>query len=99
MSDYDYGPLRTYEVTWKVGLIERFQGHQVMFESDQRKVVSLLGDSFGGVATSATTRPPRFTIHGMFDGRWRLVIAAPEDDLTAIRDVTENEMAPGSEAL
>lgn len=83
MSDrYDYGPLRTYEVTWRSGHIETVQGHQVTFESSGI-------DLFG---TRHRTSPPRFMIHGEFDGRWRLVIAAPEADLLSIRDVTDSEV-------
>ena len=97
-DDYDNGSLRTYEVTWKTGHIERFQGHQVMFGSDRANVASLLGGAFGAVATSAETLPPRFTIHGQIDGHWRLVISAPEADLSSIRDVTADEITPSPEA-
>jgi hypothetical protein len=96
-DDCDYGPPRTYEVTWKTGHIERFQGHQVTFGSDRQNVGSLLGGMFGAVATSAETLPPRFTIHGQIDGHWRLVISAPEADLSSIRDVTDSEILPATE--
>lgn len=76
---HDYGPLRTYEITWMNGHIERVQGHQVHHSGN----IPLL---FGGRPERA-----RFTIHGEFDGRWRMVLTAPEEDVRTIRDVTEGE--------
>lgn len=77
MSEHDYGPLRTYEITWQNGHVEKVQGHQVQFSG---------GGMFG------EPEPKRFTIHGMFPGRhWRLVISAPEEDVRIVRDVTEGE--------
>lgn len=99
---YDYGPLRTYELTWKSGHIETVQGHQVIFGSDKAFgdvfAASLLGG--GGLSlpsAPAADRPDlRFTIHGEFDGHWRLVLSAPEKELHMLRDVTGRaEEIPG----
>jgi hypothetical protein len=89
VSDHDYGPLRVYEITWKSGHIETVHGHQVMFGSTRMDFSSLMG----GVTTRAEL-PPRFTVHGMFDGYWRLVLTGPEADLVSIRDVTDREQVP-----
>lgn len=87
---HDYGPLRTYELTWRLGHIETVQGHQVTFDSHRTSVMTGL---FGPPVATATGQetPPRFAIHGEFDGHWRLVITAPEADLLSIRDVTDRQ--------
>lgn len=80
-SEHAYGPLRTYQITWKSGHIEEVQGHQVHITGGD--------DMFG----HNTRRPVRFTIHGMFPGRdWRFVISGLEDDVLTIRDVTKPEV-------
>jgi hypothetical protein len=80
MSDHDYGPLRTFEVTWRDRPPEIVQGHQVLI------------DSLGFMNTHRDR--PRFMIHGMFPGRhWRLVLMGLEEDVTSIRDVTEQMAA------
>ena len=90
-EEYDYGPLRTFEVTWRNRPPEMVQGHSVQF------------DSAGGIFARPVEHP-RFRIYGMFPGRrWRLMLMAPESDVLSIRDVTEdvaaleamNEEAPG----
>ena len=75
---YDHGPLRSFEITWKSGHVEKVQGHQVMLTGGP--------GLFGG-----PDRPTRFTIHGMFGDHWRLVISALEEDIRIVRDVTEGE--------
>ena len=88
MADYDYGPLRTYEITWKHGHIERVQGHQVLLESSRIAALTMIPGKL-------PDRPPRFTIHGMFPGRhWRLVLMGLEADVLSIRDVTDSEVIP-----
>lgn len=79
----DYGPLRTYEVTWKSGHVETLTGHQVTCGSWG------LGNWPGNAG-----RENRFSIHGEFGGRWRLVLTAPEAELHSIRDVTGSEIIP-----
>ena len=86
MSDDGYGPLRTYQITWKSGHIETIQGHQVTFESSGLALTSILSP----LSVEARTEP-RFMVHGEFDGHWRLVLAAPETELHTIRDVTGQE--------
>ncbi|WP_433233907.1 hypothetical protein [Actinomadura nitritigenes] len=76
---FDYGPLRTYEITWRSGHIETVQGHQVTYTGGR----DLLGHG--------PERPVRFRIHGMFDDQWRLTLAGLEDDVAVIRDVTDGE--------
>jgi len=79
MSDHDYGPLRTYEITWRGRQPENVQGHQVTF------------DSMSFLRPPGTE--PRFHIHGMFPGKhWRLVITGLEADI-CIRDITEQLQA------
>jgi hypothetical protein len=86
---HDYGPLRTYEITWKSGHIETVQGHQVLFGSDKTSFAS----TFGGIAVRDDLAP-RFAVHGMFGEHWRLVLTGPEADLLSVRDVTDRESVP-----
>jgi hypothetical protein len=72
---HDYGPLRTYEVTWLTRAPEIVQGHSVQFES-------------GGFMSVPNNRF-RFRIYGMFGEQWRMVLMGLEEDVTCIRDVTE----------
>lgn len=81
-TDYDYGPLRTYEITWRDRAPEMVQGHQVIYDSH--------GAAFGGIfGRPDCGLPQKFHVHGQFGGHWRLVISAPEADMVSIRDVTE----------
>lgn len=98
MSDYDHGPLRTYEITWKSGHVETVQGHQVTFDSHRIHVDSLFGGAFGTTATAVSHVEPRFSIHGEIDGHWRLILTAQEADLLSIRDVTGQEAIPEGDA-
>lgn len=93
---YDHGPLQTYELIWKTGHIETVQGHQVQFDSGGMAFSSMLGSSLG-IATRADL-PPKFRIHGEIDGHWRLVIAAPEEDLVSVRNVTGREQPAAPKA-
>jgi hypothetical protein len=83
---YDYGPLRTYEITWRDRAPEMVQGHQVLHDTHSMGIVGLFGRPDHGL-------PPKFHIHGSFDGHWRLVISALEADAICIRDVTEQVAA------
>jgi len=79
VSDFDYGPIQTYEITWKSGHIETIQAHQVAWP---------FGDSgfFIGAALGVATKDePRIRFHGEFDGHWRLVLDAPVDEIHTIR--------------
>jgi hypothetical protein len=77
MADYDYGPLRTYEVTWIGRPPEIVQGHSVQFDSGGFMRPP------GGIN--------RFRIYGMFPGgHWRLVLMGLEDSVACIRDITDH---------
>lgn len=81
-AEHDYGPPRTYEITWRGRPPEMVQGHQVTF------------DSHGSILRPPSDLPPKFHIHGMFpERRWRLIVSAPEADLISIRDVTDQVAA------
>ena len=78
MTEYDHGPIRTYEVTWRNRPPEMVQGHQVIF------------DSTGSFLRPAPSVTPRFHIHGMRPGgHWGLVLTGLEADIITIRDVTD----------
>lgn len=78
-ADFDYGPLRTYQVTYKSGHIEQHQGHQVLLPNPIE-----LPPIFG----VQTKKRDLITIHGDFDNRWRLVLAVREDLVESVKDVT-----------
>lgn len=82
MTEYDYGPLDTYEVIWKSGHVERVQAHQVMWP----RAIDLFSEG----------RPKRehVMIHGKIDGRWKLVLSALPEDIVTIRLVTADESVP-----
>lgn len=88
MSDYDYGPLQTYEITWTSGHIEHIKAHQVTYSGDS---VNLSPFS---IATKTSSRRVHF--HGSFEGQWLLVLSAREEDIAAIRLVTGGETFLGS---
>ena len=77
---YDYGPLRTYEVHWRTRPPEVVQGHSITFDSS-------------AIFTGRTDIPLRFKIYGMFGENWRMVLMGLEQDVTCIRDVTEQMQA------
>lgn len=79
MSDYERGPLRSYEIQWMSGHIETIRAHQVLWPN-----------SFGAL-TGGPDKPRRVNFHGEVDGQWTLVLSALEDDIRTIRDVTEAE--------
>lgn len=79
MSDYDHGHLRTFEITWTSGRIERIQAHQVTWPHG-----SILGPFF----EAAQKRDDRVMLHGEIDGHWQLVLAARPEDIISIRNLT-----------
>ena len=81
-ATYDHGPLDDYEVTWLNGAVDRFKAHQV---------TSTGGLSFIDVGP---LKPRRVLFHGEFDGQWRLVFSALEDDIRTIRNLTRCEETP-----
>ena len=79
MADHDYGPLRTYEVTWLNRQPEIVQGHSVLLDS-------------GGFMNVPSR--PKVRIYGMFPGgHWRMVLMGLEEDIASIRDVTDQMAA------
>jgi hypothetical protein len=84
MIDHDYGPLRTYEITWQTGHVERIQGHQLILPPPE-------GIGLFSPVINRVGHIRRITIHGEFDGRWLLMLAAAEEDIRTIRDVTAGE--------
>lgn len=69
------GEPEEYEVVWCNGHVDHFKAHQVTY----------LGGPFSFGAADA---PRRVHFHGEFDGKWVLVLSAPEDDILVIRNVT-----------
>lgn len=84
MSTYDHGPLDTYEVIWKSGHVERVQAHQVLWPNG----INLFDDQ----------RPKRehVMIHGEIDGRWKLILAAPVEDVLSVRRITADVETGGA---
>lgn len=77
---HEYGPLDTYEVIWSSGHLEYIQAHQVLMPP----LPGLFGEP---------DRDPRWTFHGEVDGRWRLLLTAPADDVRSVRNVTHTRDA------
>ncbi|GAA4221402.1 hypothetical protein FHR32_005071 [Streptosporangium album] len=89
MSDYDYGPLQTYEVTWTSGHVERVHCHQVSYSGDSGGLDAL------GLIGVKTKNERRVHLHGQINGRWLLVLSARETDIAALRLVTVGEEFAG----
>jgi hypothetical protein len=70
---HDYGPLISYQITWKSGHIETIQAHQVLHMGGHSDFMR-------------PDMPARVRFHGEFDGRWRLVMDAPGDEIHTIRE-------------
>lgn len=78
---HDYGPLRSYEVTWVKGWKKEIvQGHNVLI--DGRPYTWHDPDACRGM---------RISVHGQFGRNWRLVLSAQSQEIAVIRDVTEPE--------
>lgn len=77
---HDYGQLKTFEITWMSGHVERIQGHQISWYG---------GDSFGFGAFDPAKR--RVRIHGEIDGHWTLQLSALEDDIRTIRNLATED--------
>jgi hypothetical protein len=75
MTDFDRGPLLTYQVTWRSGHIEEIRAHSVIWPNDVP----------GLFATTKTRDVPRVQFYGEFDGNWRLVLVADAADLLSVR--------------
>lgn len=89
MDKFDHGPLQTYEITWRSGHIETIQAHQVSTSGGDNSFASAM---FG--VTVKTDRDPRIQFHGEFDGKWRLVLSALEQDIMTVRLLPATEQLP-----
>lgn len=87
MTDYDHGPLDTYEIQWTSGHVERIQAHQVLLPHP---------DMFGSVIGSPgePARETHVRIHGEINGQWKLILSAPANEIHSIRLVTDDEEIP-----
>lgn len=84
MSDYDYdhGEPDEFEIVWKTGHVDRLKAHQVTWPDSAAAI-------FGGLFGSRPAGAPRILFHGQIDGRWRLLLSAPEDDIATVRNLTQ----------
>jgi len=89
MTNFDHGPIQTFEITWKTGHIERIQAHQVSWPNNMQNVLEGLG-----VATK-TRRDPRVDFHVDLDGRWTLMLSALVEDIRTIRNVLTEDAISG----
>ena len=74
---YDHGPLRDYEVTRRSGHVETIKAHQCILPATT---------PFGLGETPGDMR--RVTFHGAIDGRWQLILTAPESEILTVRNIT-----------
>jgi hypothetical protein len=74
----DYGPLLSFQITWRSGHIETVMAHQVLWPVDP--------SPFGEPQTGR----PRVLFHGEVGGRWGLILAADEADILSVRRVSSD---------
>lgn len=88
---YDHGPLDTYEVIWNTGHVEYIKAHQVLLPPD---------DLFSAMIPGATKTKGRdgWMFHGEVDGRWKLLLFAPAEDIRSVRNVTHTHDTAGGES-
>lgn len=86
-SKFEYGPLDTYEIIWDSGQVEYIKAHQVLMPQSSA-MAGLFGEE---------RQKPAWTFHGEVDGRWRLLLTAPADDIRTVRNVshTHDVAEPG----
>ncbi len=87
---YDHGPIDTYEIIWASGHVEYIQAHQVLMPPEDLPF-HLGGGLFGRTATEVKAPRRAWTFHGEIDGRWRLVLHAPAEDIRSVRNVTHTQ--------
>jgi hypothetical protein len=68
----DYGPPDTYEVVWTSGHVERIQAHQVTWPLDF-------------TFSRHDQRDRHVMLHGEIEGRWKLVLSAPVEQIHSVR--------------
>lgn len=86
MTDFDYGPLQTYEITWKTGHTECIQAHQISWPNNMQNALEALG------VKTKTQRDPRVVFHADLDGRWTLMLSALLEDIRTIRNVLTEDV-------
>lgn len=89
---HDYGPVQTYEITWKSGHIETVLAHQVSWP---RRGMALVASGFLAGLGDEQPTPSIIQFHAELDGRWLLMLSAHEDDIRTIRLITQPEAIPG----
>jgi len=72
------GPVNEYEVIWKTGHVDRLMAHQVSWP----------GGASDAIFGRGTVRPERVRFHAEVDGRWTLMLDAPADEISTVRNVT-----------
>lgn len=85
---HNYGPLQSYEIHWMSGHVETVQAHQVTYP---HAGLAMAATVFG---TPTEGGAPRVQMHGEINGHWVLVLAAREEDIRTIRNVTGGEPLP-----
>jgi hypothetical protein len=90
MSDFERGPVQTYEIVWHSGHVERVQAHQVITGGDS----DIVREYFG----IKSDRQPIVTFHAEINGHWTLTLRAMQADIRTIRLVTADEPIPGGAA-
>ncbi|MET8648541.1 hypothetical protein [Nocardia aurea] len=97
MSNYDHGPIDTFEIVWRSGHIEQIQAHQVLMPPDDHLPFPLGGGLY--TQTETQTRPRRgWAFHGEVDGHWRLILSADAEDIRTVRNVTHTNDRVGGES-
>lgn len=93
MSDYDYGPVQTYEITWRTGHVEQVLAHQVSWPT---KGIAVAAGLYSDMVTTVDQQLnySQIQFHAMLNGKWLLTLAADEDDIRTIRLVTTPEAIP-----
>ncbi len=84
VSDYDHGPMQTYEVVWRSGHVERVLAQQVAWPG------------MGGRLFGHAGGPQQITFHAEINGRWLPTLIADEADIQTVRLVTADEPIPGA---
>ena len=83
MTGIDRGPASEYEVIWQNGHIDRLKAHQVSWPGRGRVFMD-----------QPATGPSVVQFHAEVDGRWQLILSAPEDEIAVIRNLTHANDEP-----
>lgn len=80
----DRGPVSEYEVVWNNGHIDHVKAHQVSWTGRPSFI------------EQAPIGPPMIHFHAEVDGRWQLMLSAPDVEIAIIRNVTHVKDTPSS---